>query len=40
MALYNMQGILVAQGDKQVTAPAAGIYIVVTDYMARKVVIR
>ncbi len=40
IALYNMQGILVAQGDKQVTAPAAGIYIVVTDYMARKVVIR
>ncbi|MBQ2979996.1 MAG: CotH kinase family protein [Bacteroidaceae bacterium] len=40
IALYNMQGILVAQGDKQVTAPAAGIYIVVTDYMARKVVVR
>ena len=40
IALYNMQGILVAQGDKQVTAPAAGIYIVVTDYMAIKVVIR
>ena len=40
IALYNMQGILVAQGDKQVTAHAAGIYIVVTDYMARKVVIR
>lgn len=40
IALYNMQGILVAQGDKQVTAPATGIYIVVTDYMARKVVIR
>lgn len=40
IALYNMQGIFVAQGDKQVTAPAAGIYIVVTDYMARKVVIR
>ena len=40
IALYNMQCILVAQGDKQVTAPAAGIYIVVTDYMARKVVVR
>ena len=36
IALYNMQGILVAQGNEEVTAPAAGLYIAVYNNQAIK----
>ena len=37
MALYNMQGILVAQGKDKITAPCGGIYIVIHNNQATRV---
>lgn len=40
ITLYNIQGLRVAQGYNQATAPTAGIYIVVNNGTATKVVLR
>ncbi len=40
IALYNTQGILVAKGNNNVTAPMAGIYIVIYNGTATKVALR
>ena len=37
MALYNMQGILVAQGKDKITAPCGGIYIVIHNNQATRI---
>ena len=40
ITLYNIQGILVAQGNNNVAAPTAGIYIVLHNGNATKVAIK